>query len=374
MKRWLVFPALILVLAACGGSDGDTERPTQLVVVTGAPEVEALQGTIAAHETREAATAAASGVVVAGQPSATPQIIAQGVVIDGDAIVFANAEADATEIGLLPQDTIVNISGQTEPNRIGVVFYHIQFEALDGWVASTQISLADQAVQAQPTLIPPTEGVAVQPSPAISLTPSNTPTPSQTPTSTASPTPPPTFTPTATATRIPSGFPTPEIYSVAVVEQLFEHGRMVWIQPLRQIWVLSGEGVDPTRGEWSCYPDEFLDGMVERDPQLDPPPGTTIITAFEGAVPMQPVRGFGMIWRENPSVRASLGWAYTHETLHTTRYEYHADGEIGDDDEFQQAPGEYHIDSLFQYTLVLNEASLRAPCDEIDGTWRIILE
>ena len=74
--------------------------------------------------------------------------------------------------------------------------------------------------------------------------------------------------------------------------------------------------------------------------------------------------------RESPGVRESLGWAYTHETLHTTRYEYHADGEI-DGGDFEQAPGEYHIDSLFQYTLVLNETALKAPCDEIEGTWRI---
>ena len=366
MKRWLILPALVLIVAACGGSDGETERPTQLVVVTGAPEVEALRSTISAHETREAQTAISEDVSAPNLPSATPEIIAQGVVVDGDAIVFANAEADASEIGILPQDTIVNISGQTEPNRIGVVFYHIQFEALDGWVASTQISLLQNVAQAQPT----TAVLTVQPSPAVSLTPSNTPLPSSTPTQVPTVTPRPTATPTVTSTPIPRGFPTPEVYSVAIVEQLFEHGRMVWIQPLRQIWVLAGEGVDPTEGTWSCYPDTFLDGMVERDPQLEPPPGTTIITAFEGAVPMQPVRGFGLVWRENPEVREALGWAYTHETLHTTRYEYHADGEL-EDGEFEPAAGEYHIDSLFQYTLVLNEDELRAPCEEIEGTWRI---
>ena len=362
MKRWLFLSALILIFAACNGSDSDTERPTQLVVVTNDPEVEALQATINAHETREAEIAASREA----PPAATPEIIAQGIVIDDSAIVFANAEADATEIGLLPKDTVVNISGQTEPNRIGVVFYHIQFETLDGWVASTQISLLDDVAQAEPTVTT----VVVEPSPAISLTPSESPTPSRTPTPSATITPLPTATPTLTATPIPRGFPTPEIYSVAIVEQLFEHGRMIWIQPLRQIWVLTGVGTDPTQGTWTCYPDTFLDGMVERDPQLDPVPGTTIITAFEGAVPMQPVRGFGLVWRENLDVREALGWAYTHETLHTTRYEYHANGEV-EDGEFELASGEYHIDSLFQYTLVLNEETLRAPCEEVEGTWRI---
>jgi hypothetical protein len=84
----------------------------------------------------------------------------------------------------------------------------------------------------------------------------------------------------------------------------------------------------------------------------------------------KPVRGFGMVWRDSPGLRNALGWAYTHETLHTTRYEYHVDGELVGG-EFEQASGEYHIDSLFQYTLVLNEEELRAPCDEIEGTWHI---
>ena len=107
----------------------------------------------------------------------------------------------------------------------------------------------------------------------------------------------PTLDPTTTPTPLPPGFPTPEIYSLVVVEQLFERGRMIWLEPLREVWVMEGDSIDPREGTWSCFVDTFVEGQPQSDPNLDPPANTTTASNFDGAVPMQPVRGFGKIWR-----------------------------------------------------------------------------
>lgn len=362
MKHWLLLSFLLMaVLAACGEEDSPP-RPTEIRVITGEPQVEVMQSTIDALETRQAELVAlASGTPL--PPGGTPTIIAQGVVIGGDALVLAEPDADSAEIGILPANTRLNIIGQSHPDRIGVVFYNIQYEALTGWIASTQIQVSEAALS--PTLTPTlavTQGPS--PTPTITLTPSKTLTPLPTPTF------PPTATSTITPTALPVGFPTPEIYSVVIVEQLFERGRMIWLQPIRQIWVMFGDEVDPTEGTWKCYMDTFVDGQPERDAALDPPIGTTTASQVQGAIPIQPIRGFGKVWREHPDVRQSLGWAILYETLHTTRYEYRAGGEM-DGRRYEPAPGEYRIDSFFQYTLVFEEDTIKAPCERKTGVWRI---
>jgi hypothetical protein len=45
----------------------------------------------------------------------------------------------------------------------------------------------------------------------------------------------------------------------------------------------------------------------ESDPSIEPPPGR-----------YQPIRGFGMVWREQPGVRDRLGWAVEPETGYET--------------------------------------------------------
>ncbi|MFP4324290.1 MAG: hypothetical protein ACLFTK_17675, partial [Anaerolineales bacterium] len=177
-------------------------------------------------------------------------------------------------------------------------------------------------------------------------------------------------TPTTIPTPVPEGFPTPEVFTLTMAEQLFERGRMMWLQPIREVWVLVGDEADPTNGTWECYIDTFVEGMPERDPTLDPEPGTLPDTDFQGAVAAQPVRGFGAIWRNNDDLREALGWAIVPETLHTTIYRYNAGGEIVDG-EYEPAPGMYFIDSFFQETLILEEDIARAPCSTKGGDWRI---
>ena len=82
-------------------------------------------------------------------------------------------------------------------------------------------------------------------------------------------------------------------------EQTFEHGRMIWVDTLNRIYVIFEDGNVPS---WAQYPDNFTEGDPELDESLVPPPGL-----------LQPIRGFGMIWRNNPRVKARLGWATTPE-------------------------------------------------------------
>lgn len=149
-----------------------------------------------------------------------------------------------------------------------------------------------------------------------------------------------TSTPSPTSTVNP--LPTPVISEIQVAEQVFEHGRLFWLQPVDQIWVMvvTREG----GGEWSVYQDTFEEGEIEFDPQLTPPAGV-----------QQPTRGFGKLWRDNPEVREALGWAITPEFGYVTRYEYHR---IAPD----RQDGYHLLTSLYEETFRFNEA---------DSTWQL---
>jgi hypothetical protein len=165
---------------------------------------------------------------------------------------------------------------------------------------------------------------------------------------------PPTETPAAqtpSATPLPTNYPTPVFEQIQVAEQLFEHGRMFWLQPIDQIWVLvvTGEG----RGTWTVYDNTHVEGEPESDPSIVPPEGM-----------LQPVRGFGKLWREVQQVRDQLGWAVTPEFGYVSRYEFHAGGTVDAQGVFQQVPGGgYHIlFSLYGERFRFNEA---------DSSWQL---
>ncbi|MFN8378596.1 MAG: hypothetical protein U0452_07980 [Anaerolineae bacterium] len=171
---------------------------------------------------------------------------------------------------------------------------------------------------------------------------------------TATVTPAPTSTPASVAsaptnTALPPNFPTPVVAQISVAEQLFDGGRMFWLEPTGQIWVLvvTGEG----RGSWTIYPDTFADGEPESDPSIVPPDGR-----------LQPERGFGKLWREVPAVRQGLGWGVTPEFGYTSNYEYHAGGSVGPDGVYTPGPGYHILYSLYGERFRLNEA---------DGTWQL---
>ncbi len=150
--------------------------------------------------------------------------------------------------------------------------------------------------------------------------------------------PTPQITPTATT----DPFPTPTITQIQVAEQVFENGRMFWLQPTGQIWVMIV--LEEGEGDWRIYEDTYEDSELEFDPDIIPPEGLE-----------QPTRGFGKLWRENPELRESLGWAITPEFGFVTRYEYHPG-------RTPQEPGYHVLLSLYEEAFRFNEA---------DQTWQL---
>ena len=157
----------------------------------------------------------------------------------------------------------------------------------------------------------------------------------------------PTATPTLTPT--PDPFPTPIIGAIYVAEQRFEGGWMFWLQPNQQIWLLTVN--DKDEHIWSIYNDTYVDGAVEFDPDIVAPEGQ-----------LQPIRGFGKLWRENLEVRGAIGWALGDELGHTTRYEYHHGGFIDSNNAYVPEPGYHLVESQYGDTFRFNEDS---------STWQI---
>ncbi|MEP7286977.1 MAG: hypothetical protein ABI947_14565 [Chloroflexota bacterium] len=93
----------------------------------------------------------------------------------------------------------------------------------------------------------------------------------------------------------PDGCPTESPVISAVVQQTFERGSMIWVQAQTRIYVLFNDGQQPA---WATYPDDFKDGQPESDPSFRPPSGL-----------FQPIRGFGLVWRNRERVRDRIGWA-----------------------------------------------------------------
>jgi len=148
---------------------------------------------------------------------------------------------------------------------------------------------------------------------------------------------------TPAVTPTPDAFPEPEVGQVFVAEQRFQNGRMFWVRPIEQIWVLtSNEDEEPV---WEVYEDQFEDGMPELDPGLVPP-----ASGLE-----QPIRGFGLLWRENDSVRNRLGWAIAPEVGYFANYEYHYGGTVNENNEFIQGPGFHLIENPQQQVFQFNE-------------------
>lgn len=216
-----------------------------------------------------------------------------------------------------------------------------------------------------------TAEVTAEPSPATTVPPTLPPSATIAPSATAVPeitpqviepaavTPPPNTATTApsvtldpstpTRTPLPPNFPTPVFADIQVAEQLFEGGRMFWLQPTSEIWVLvvTAEG----RGTWTVYQDTYVDGDPANDPSLTPPEGR-----------LQPERGFGKLWREASAVREQLGWAVTPEFGYVSRYEYHAGGSVDAAGVYTPGPGYHVVYSLYGEQFRFNEA---------DGTWQL---
>jgi hypothetical protein len=95
----------------------------------------------------------------------------------------------------------------------------------------------------------------------------------------------------------PVGCPASPAVATRMVQQPFEHGLMFWVQTEKRIYVLFDDKRSPA---WAYYEDQFKDGQPESDPAFQPPSAGLV----------QPIRGFGLVWRSHQKeVRARLGWA-----------------------------------------------------------------
>lgn len=178
---------------------------------------------------------------------------------------------------------------------------------------------------------------------------------------TTSLTPPPTAGTPGTPTQMPpqspftplpvlNAYPTSTYNQIQVAEQVFEGGRMFWLQPTRQLWIMVESGT--LAGRWFVFDDNFQEGEAETDPSISPPDGF-----------MQPIRGFGKLWRENPQVREALGWAIASEIGYVSNYEYHPGGALNERGLYIAAPG-YHI--------LYTQTNRAIRFDENTWTWRYI--
>lgn len=144
---------------------------------------------------------------------------------------------------------------------------------------------------------------------AVQITPTATPTPQ--PPLSAGDRPPsglvspdPRFAPVWEQVSAQLGWGTAAGQSMFMAWQPFEHGAMVWLSA-----AVPGSGIDgPTvlvmidEDGWQAIPDTWDESQPESDPSLTAPAGL-----------VQPIRGFGKVWREQPGVREGLGWGLAAE-------------------------------------------------------------
>lgn len=90
------------------------------------------------------------------------------------------------------------------------------------------------------------------------------------------------------------GCPQGSVTSVSSAEQAFERGTMIWLSG--PIFVLYSDG------GLQQFTDTFTDGVDPVSGGEVPPAGL-----------IEPVRGFGKVWRSSPQVRAGLGWGLAPE-------------------------------------------------------------
>jgi hypothetical protein len=102
-----------------------------------------------------------------------------------------------------------------------------------------------------------------------------------------------------------SGCPMEAIFTDAA-QQPFENGFMIWLEASRTIYVFYYPQGN-SYATYEIYIDNFEEGDPESDPAIVPPPDR-----------YQPIRGFGLLWRQDQSVRERLGWATAAEAAFQT--------------------------------------------------------
>jgi hypothetical protein len=93
------------------------------------------------------------------------------------------------------------------------------------------------------------------------------------------------------------GCPVAAVVTGGSAYQPFQNGVMLWLEPTGRIYALANTG-------------EYIDFVDTWNAAVDPERG--------GETPpaglLEPIRGFGKVWRDNPAVRNRLGWATADES------------------------------------------------------------
>ena len=108
------------------------------------------------------------------------------------------------------------------------------------------------------------------------------------------------------------GCPSEAQYGPAA-QQSFENGFMIWFGPTDTIFVFYNQGQSGNPRPFDTFEDTFEEGDPESDSDIVPPDGL-----------YQPVRGFGLVWRESPQVRDQLGWATAPEAGFETWLQFYS--------------------------------------------------
>ncbi len=111
------------------------------------------------------------------------------------------------------------------------------------------------------------------------------------------------FSTAYTSVQAQIGCPTTGGTTTNLVTQPFERGQMYW-RDTRQIFALA------SGGQFWQTADTWQEGMPADDPAFAAPSGV-----------IQPVRGFGLVWRSNQTIRDALGWGTLPEAPYSAMWQ-----------------------------------------------------
>lgn len=280
MRRIYVAVCLLFLLTACAETaPEDVVVPTLAELPTLTPSsTPTTTVTPSPTPTLTATLTEAPTATVSGTPSSTPSITPSATITDTPSPTFTASPTEETQLGSLAELALTASAATLLPPTLRPP-------------AATPIQLTVAAPAPGVTSVAPTFT-------PLALAPINCPW-STPPALQAVLSSDPAL---GTALGCPSGTPV----QFAGAAQVFQSGTMYYLDGSpRSIYVLMVDG------HYRRFDDTWVQGVDADSGGEVPPPGM-----------IEPIRGFGKVWRTNADVRASLGWAITNEMGDTATVEY----------------------------------------------------